>query len=189
MFNIRRINIRRILVGSFSALVLFAIVPVSGLAAAPPGGDIPDNQAFVLYKSGAGGYSLKVPEGWARTNAGAVTTFTSSFNVVSVETAKASKPSTIASAKSSGVAALRRTVKGFTLLKVGSVQRNSGTAIITTYRAKSAPNPVTGKSITTNVERYEFWRNGRVAIVTLAAPAGADNVDAWKLVTNSFRWA
>ncbi len=31
-----------------------------------PPGDIPDSQAFVRFTSPAGGYSLEVPEGWAR---------------------------------------------------------------------------------------------------------------------------
>jgi hypothetical protein len=47
---------------------------------------------------------------------------------------------------------------------------------------------VTGKTITNDVERYELWRAGKLAIVTLQAPHGSDNVDAWKLVTSSFRW-
>jgi hypothetical protein len=48
---------------------------------------------------------------------------------------------------------------------------------------------VTGKTITEDVERYAFWKAGRLAIVTLAAPRGSDNVDAWRLITTSFRWA
>ena len=58
-----------------------------------------------------------------------------------------------------------------------------------TYRAASAPDAVTGKTITEDVERYAFWKAGRLAIVTLAAPRGSDNVDAWRLITTSFRWA
>jgi hypothetical protein len=47
---------------------------------------------------------------------------------------------------------------------------------------------VTGKVYTDVVERYEFFRNGTEAIVTLSGPSGADNVDPWRTVTNSFRW-
>ncbi len=32
-----------------------------------PPGDIPDSQVFVRYTSASGGFALKVPEGWART--------------------------------------------------------------------------------------------------------------------------
>ncbi len=35
-----------------------------------PPGDIPDTQAFVSYSSRVGGYTLDVPEGWARSENG-----------------------------------------------------------------------------------------------------------------------
>jgi hypothetical protein len=35
-----------------------------------PPGDIPDDQVFVVYASAAGGYRVKVPEGWKRTEQG-----------------------------------------------------------------------------------------------------------------------
>ena len=38
------------------------------------------------------------------------------------------------------------------------------------------------------VERYEFWRGGTEAVVTLSGAAGSDNVDPWRLVTDSFTW-
>jgi hypothetical protein len=60
--------------------------------------------------------------------------------------------------------------------------------VLVRYQASSAPNSVTGKTIANDVERYELWRAGKLAIVTLQAPHGSDNVDAWKLVTSSLRW-
>ena len=42
-----------------------------------PPGDIPDSQAFILFKS-PDGFSLKVPEGWARKTSGSKTVFTTS---------------------------------------------------------------------------------------------------------------
>jgi hypothetical protein len=47
---------------------------------------------------------------------------------------------------------------------------------------------VTGKVFRDAVERYEFYRNGTETVVILAGPTGADNVDPWRTVTNSFRW-
>ena len=47
-----------------------APIAATASAVAPevsPAGDIPDTQAFVKYRSAAGGYELDVPEGWART--------------------------------------------------------------------------------------------------------------------------
>lgn len=37
-------------------------------------------------------------------------------------------------------------------------------------------------------DRYYDWRNGTLAILDLAAPAGADNVDQWTMMANSMGW-
>ena len=47
---------------------------------------------------------------------------------------------------------------------------------------------VTGKVRRNAVERYVFFHGGRDVVLTLSGPAGADNVDPWKLVTDSLRW-
>jgi len=50
------------------------------------------------------------------------------------------------------------------------------------------PDPVTGKTVTDSVERYVFTHGGRTAVLTLSGPRGADNVDPWRIVTDSLRW-
>jgi hypothetical protein len=60
--------------------------------------------------------------------------------------------------------------------------------VLATYWVTSAPNPVTGKTVTDAVERYEFWHAGHTAIITLSGPVGADNVDPWMTITNSPQW-
>jgi hypothetical protein len=57
-----------------------------------------------------------------------------------------------------------------------------------TYTTESAPNPVTGKRVTLLVDRYYLARNGKEAIVDLGTPKGVDNVDAYRLMIESFRW-
>jgi hypothetical protein len=42
--------------------------------------------------------------------------------------------------------------------------------------------------VLTAVERYAFWRSGREVVLTLSGAKGADNVDPWRMVTDSFRW-
>jgi hypothetical protein len=39
------------------------------------------------------------------------------------------------------------------------------------------------------VERYVFFHKGTLHVLTLSGPKGADNVDPWKIVTSSVRWA
>ena len=57
--------------------------------------------------------------------------------------------------------------------------------MLVTYEADSAPNAVTGKAVREAVERYTFWRAGQQVVLTLSGPKGADNVDPWRIVTNS----
>src|SRR5207253_2592614 len=65
-----------------------------------PPGDVPDNQAFVTYSPPAGGYQVKVPEGWARTDGPNVVSFTDKFNTVRVELVHADQAPTVESARS-----------------------------------------------------------------------------------------
>jgi hypothetical protein len=66
--------------------------------------------------------------------------------------------------------------------------RPAGRVVLIRYRARSRRDAVTGKTVVNDVERYEFWKAGRLAAVTLQAPRGSDNVDPWRTVTTSFRW-
>ena len=43
-------------------------------------------------------------------------------------------------------------------------------------------------SIRDAVERYSFWHNGIEAVLTLSGPKGADNVDPWRIVSDSLKW-
>jgi hypothetical protein len=153
---------------------------------APPG-DIPDSTVFLPYQFAAGHLEVKVPEGWARAQTAATVSFTDKLNTITLTTAKAAAP-TPASAQATEVPRLRGSLRNFVLTSVSSVTRPAGTGVLIKYDAASQPDPVTGKVYTDEVERYEFYRGGVVAIVTLSGPRGADNVDPWRTVTDSFRW-
>src|SRR5207253_2707502 len=56
------------------------------------------------------------------------------------------------------------------------------------YTTQSAPNAVTGKRVTLTVDRYYVWKGGKEAIVDLGTPVGVDNVDAYRLMIESFKW-
>jgi hypothetical protein len=87
------------------------------------------------------------------------------------------------------VPALQGSEHAFALRNLSEVTRPAGTVVLITYRAQSAADPVTGKSVVLDVERYEYWRNGTSVTLTLSAPTGSDNVDPWKKVTDSFAWS
>jgi hypothetical protein len=153
----------------------------------PPPGDIPDTTAYVAFRPDSSQYEVKVPEGWARTVSPAAVFFTDKLNIISIWTTKAAAP-TVASARAVEVPAIRHPLHGFALTGVSVVSRRAGTAVLIRYSADSRPDPVTGKVYKDTFERYEFYKNGTEAVVLLGGPAGADNVDPWRTVTNSFRW-
>lgn len=175
------------------AIVITATACGSSSAAKPNApevvapGDIPDTQAFVPYA--ATGYSFSVPEGWSRTVAGSTTTFSDHFNSITATSAPAALAPTATSVQATEVPALQRNVASFELIKVAPVTRTAGPVVLVTYRAGSAPNPVTNRRVAIDVERYEFWHNGTLVTLTLSGARGSDNVDPWKKVTDSFAWS
>lgn len=170
--------------------------PPSGSSGAPnpnapeinAAGDIPDNQVYVAYTPPGGSFVVQVPQGWARSAAGSAVVFTDKFNSVRIESMARSQAPDAASARAQEVRSLQSSVPGFQAGQVTMVQRSAGPVVLITYQATSAPNAVTGKSVTEAVERYEFWRSGQEVVLTLSGPQGADNVDPWRMITDSFRW-
>src|SRR6476646_3364055 len=152
----------------------------------PPPGDIPDTTVYVAYRPSSGQYRVKVPEGWARTVSPAGVSFTDKLNTITIRTVRAAAPAA-ASARSTEVPQIQDSAHGFSLTGISTVNRPAGTVVLIRYSADSQPDPVTGKVFRDAVERYEFYRNGTEAVVILAGPAGADNVDPWRTVTDSFR--
>jgi hypothetical protein len=114
--------------------------------------------------------------------------FTDKFNSVRIHSGPRSGTPDVASVRAQDVPAVQAATPGFVLGDVQEVHRAAGAAVLVTYTAPSPPNPVTGKSVTEAVERYVFGRPGQEAVLTLSAPKGADNVDPWRAVTDSFRW-
>ncbi|HSS04405.1 MAG TPA: PsbP-related protein [Solirubrobacterales bacterium] len=68
----------------------------------------------------------------------------------------------------------------------GSAQSKPGEKV--TVRRLSAPDPVTGKRLPLTIDRYEYGKGGKVAVLELATPVGVDNVDAYRLISESFKW-
>ncbi len=150
-------------------------------------GDIPDNQAFVAFASGGGTYTVKVPEGWARTEASGVVTFTDKYNSIAIQSVPATSPPTVISVKSTGLAGVASDPT-YKLTGVTTVTRKAGAGVLATYEIGSVANQVTGKKALLAVERYEFFHNGTTVTLTLSGAKGADNIDPWKIVSDSLSW-
>ena len=162
--------------------------PVAPAAAEKnPPGDIPDNQAFVNYSSPLG-FSIKVPEGWARREQASDVVFSDKYNRLQVTvTAQLAGP-TLASVKANEATALQKLPSAVRIASVKQVALPAGSTVVLHYSANSDVNAVTNKAIRLDNENYYFWKAGKLAVLTLSAPLGADNVDQWQLMAKSFTW-
>jgi hypothetical protein len=168
------------------ALLVATMTPALAQADTPSPGDIPDNQAFVSVKTAS--FSVVAPEGWAKTTSGKRITLADKYNAIRLDLSATAKAPTIRSVTATELPKLRSTTPGFRSPKVTSVTRPAGAVVLVRYQARSRKDAVTGRTVVNDVERYEFWKGGRLVVVTLEAPHGSDNVDPWRKVTESFRW-
>lgn len=161
-------------------------------AAAPAGtaapGDIPDSTVYVPYRSAAGHLAIKVPEGWSRTTTATSTTFTSSLNSIKVAWMPMTAAPTVSSVRATAVPALKASTSAFRLQSVRPVMLTGGSGVEVVYLANSAANPVTGRRYRLVVERFVLYHHGRGAVLSLSSAVGSDNVDPWRIVSQSFRW-
>ena len=152
-----------------------------------PPGDIPDNQAFVAFKSPLG-FSVKVPEGWARRELPGGVSFNDTYNELRVAVSPQASAPTLTSLKVNEVPALEKSPKAVRVTSVKALALPAGQALVIHYGANSEPNPVTNKAIRLDNARYYFWKAGKLATLTVSSPAGADNADQWLLMAQSFSW-
>ncbi|MBF6593026.1 MAG: hypothetical protein IVW51_01095 [Thermaceae bacterium] len=150
-------------------------------------GDIPDSQAFVRYTNAEGGYSLEVPEGWARTVQGSSSEFAAKFNRLSLSLQKVTAMPTMQSVKTAELKILQKD-RSVQVKSVKAVSLPSGSAVLIQFESQSQPNAVTGQRVALENDLYLLYKGGREIMLTLSAPKGADNVDAWKRMAHSFTW-
>ncbi len=152
-----------------------------------PPGDIPDNQVFIDYQSPLG-FTIKVPEGWARREASDSVVFSDKYNTIELTVAQRAGSINLNNVKQKEVADLERSGKAVRVSSVKPISLPSGSAIVASYGSNSEPNAVTNKAVHLENERYFFWKDGKLVTLTLSAPFGADNADQWLLMAKNFRW-
>jgi hypothetical protein len=156
---------------------------LQGEANAAAAGDIPDNQVFLVFSNHRARYSMKYPEGWAQMGSGGTVVFRDKNNIVRVVVDAGAVPT---------MATIRHDLHGLARARVQGAPKAlslpGGRGVKVVYSTESAPNAVTGKRVTLVVDRYYLWQAGHRAIVDLGTPVGVDNVDAYRLMIQSFRW-
>ena len=111
-----------------------------------PPGDIPDNQVFIDYASPLG-FSVKVPEGWARQDLPNGVSFADKYGRISMSETAAPKMLSVEEAKQTLVSGLEKSSRAVTVAAVKPVKLPAGPAIRISYGSNSDPNPVTNKAI------------------------------------------
>jgi hypothetical protein len=142
---------------------------------------------FLHFKNASAGYSIKYPEGWTQSGSGSDVTFRDKNNIVHIITGGGSQPPT-APTVTAELQALKRSDPTLAFNTPQKIALGSTRAIKVTYTTRSSPDPVTGKSVLLIVDRYELAGPGRRATVDLGTPQGVDNVDAYRMMIQSFRW-
>jgi hypothetical protein len=146
-------------------------------------GDVPDNQVFISFHDAAAGYSMKYPEGWAQQGNGSSVIFRDKNNIVRVLVSSGPVPT---------VSGIRSDLARLSGARVQSgpdpITISGARALKVVYTTESAPNTVTGKRVTLVADRYYLSHAGREAVVDLGTPQGVDNVDAYRMMIESFRW-
>jgi hypothetical protein len=149
-------------------------------------GDIPDNQVFLTFTDRPARYSIRYPEGWARRGSGSDVVFQEKGNVIHAVVEKGTRPTS-----ASAIAALERLKRADPTIKIGKPEQltiGGAPVFKVTYTRLSAPDPVTGKRLPLTVDRYVYAHGGKVAVLDLETPVGVDNVDAYRMISRSFRW-
>lgn len=154
-------------------------------AAGTPGGDIPDSAVCLRYTGRA--FSIEYIEGWLQTTATHGITFNDKDSRVTVDLRPSLHGDLTRYVQHVDLPRLKRSpgFRGGTLRHDSIDHRHT---LRLKYRARSAPDPVTGKTVTLQNDRYYVQGPHALAVVTLSTPLGVDNVDAFRRISHSFRF-
>ena len=161
---------------------------LTGEAASASAGDIPDNQVFLTLNDKALGFSMKYPEGWAQKAKGNALTIQDKNNIVRVAVAGVAAPYGRNRSRSE-LSALKQKEPS---LKAGTPTGRDGLRpsrdqghLHDGQRPQSSDRQARHAGWST---AYYFWQGGKVAVMGLGTPQGVDNVDAYRLMSESFAW-
>ncbi len=110
------------------------------------------------------------------------------YGVIKATQSDAATAPDVAAAKQMLVPELEKSAHAVTVKKIRSVKLPAGPVVLISYDSNSDANAVTNKAIRLENDRYYFWKDGKLVILNLSAPAGADNADQWDMMAKSFRW-
>ena len=142
---------------------------------------------FLTYHGTAPVYSIQYVEGWqvSQPSTGVVIRDKDSSESVVIAPVQADVARYVAA---TDLPALQAQA-GFSLVKQDNVKVGGLSYVHLFYHLLALPDPVTGKQVPSTVDRYYVPGPNGLAIVSLSTPDGVDNVDAFRLMIESFKWS
>lgn len=165
-----------------------SVGPLVPRAAANPAGDIPDSTKYTARRFPQGGLTISFPDGWSSKATTSSVHFTSTVNFIDVSWRIRLPGQTAAAATAHDVTWLKRSLPDFLLRSIHAVALSGGPAVLSIYETTSAPDSVSGRRYRLVVERFTFVHTTRVLVLSLSSPVGADNVDPWRIISQSVRF-
>jgi hypothetical protein len=155
--------------------------------AAPDQGVLGD-QRFAAFRNRAAGYAIELPELWTRRGSLDDVTFEHAGSLVRVIAARSGSGLTIKRAWHELVQLSRSRRTSVVTGRPRRVTVNGLDAIRSRYSTLSPRDPLTGKRVTLEIDRYQIAGPGRVATVELVGPRGLEDTGVRRRVIESFRW-
>lgn len=155
--------------------------PLTGARSRPA--EESDDHVFITYRSPQD-FSLKVPASWTRTETPSNVVFEDQHHRIEVSivdvtaTALAGRGRPVRFATSPRAVAIRC---------VGVAKLPAGRSIQIRFTSVRR-SPAVNKEIHLEGERYLITGCGKIAVLTLCAPAVVQAGDLWKMIADSFRW-
>jgi len=158
----------------------------------PASGTAPTGVLFPVYTNKDAGYSFEYPGGWRIAEKGSEVRIARFGNAVTAvvrprpqaPSYKGYQKQLEAMLKQNDPKIISKIVQPATQINVGKDKVTM--AVIEQVRptgpGADAPND------TLVVNRYLFWKSGKLLLLSMSSVKGVDNHEAWNLMANSFRW-
>lgn len=147
-------------------------------------GEESDGQVFVTYRSPQG-FSIKVPVSWTRTETASSVVFGDKQRRIEVSIINVTAAPIAARVQ---VARFPKRRCAIAIHCVREAKLPAGRSIQIRFTSGFGPSPAANKEFRLKSERYLITGCGKIAVLTLCAPAVMPAADLWKVIADSFRW-
>ena len=158
----------------------------------PASGTTQSGVLFPVYTNKDAGYSFEYPGGWRIAEKGSEVRIARFGNAVTAVIRprpqapfyKGYQKQLEAMLKQNDPKIISKIVQPASEIKVGKDKVTM--AVIEQVRPTGPGSGAPSDTLVVN--RYLFWKNGKLLLLSMSSVKGVDNNDAWNLMANSFKW-